>query len=224
MGVTMQTVQDMLAKLPHLNNRDYFLALDELKRLLLAQGQVVEPIQRQASVLQGAPVAVLDENKLNMPSSGGFAAIEQWATHLFLRQGGNAINPILGEITLNHRSVKDSLAHGKFNPYKNIAFAGVKDVLEKGVLVGFDNVQPAQDSFFVAAPILINGKENVVTVTVHRDVNTQSMYLHGVMVKENLLKPRVSETQEASSRKHIGSLTSADIHNILHAALTFKQD
>lgn len=48
------------------------------------------------------------------------------------------------------------------------------------------------------------------------------MYIHSIMLKENLLKPRVSDTQENNSRKHIGSLTSADIHNILQQALTYN--
>lgn len=48
------------------------------------------------------------------------------------------------------------------------------------------------------------------------------MYLHGVMVKEGLLKPRVSGTLETKSRTHSGSLTSTDIHNILHTALNYK--
>ncbi len=35
------------------------------------------------------------------------------------------------------------------------------------------------------------------------------------MNEQNLLKPRVSETQENNSRKHIGSLISADIYNYM---------
>lgn len=164
----------------------------------------------------------INESELNMPMTGGFRAIEQWATDLFIKQGGKAINPVLGEVVLNHRSVKDSLAHGKFSPYKNLAFAAVKKVLEKGVIVAVDTVQKSQDSFYISAPILLNGKSNILTVIVHRDVNTQSMYLHSVIVKEGLLKPRVSETQKQSSRKHIGSLTPTDIHNVLHQALNFN--
>lgn len=49
------------------------------------------------------------------------------------------------------------------------------------------------------------------------------MYLHSVTLQENLLKPRVSEAQEGNaSRKHNSSLTSTDIHNILHQAVTYK--
>ena len=185
-------------------------------------GNVVAPIAEQAKVLQGEAVSVIDESTLDVPTDGGMKAIQEWATDLFAKQGGKAINPTLGEITLNHRSVKDSLAHGKFSPYKNIAFAGVKDVLEKGVLVASDINEFKEESFYISAPITINGRENILTVTVHKDSNSQRMYLHGVMVKEGLLKPRVSGTLETKSRTHSGSLTSTDIHNILHTALNYK--
>lgn len=201
------------------NNDEYHQGKIKFSRM----GDVVAPVDEQAKVLQGKAVSVIDESTLDMPKVKGFKAIEKWATNLFEKQGGKAINPTLGEIILNHRSVKDSLAHGKFSPYKNIAFAGVKDVLEKGVIVAVDTIQKSQDSFYISAPVLMNGKENILTVIVHRDVNTQSMYLHSVMTKENLMKPRVSETQEQNSRKHIGSLTSSDIHNILQNALTYKE-
>lgn len=181
---------------------------------------VVDDIAKQAKVLQGEAIAIIDESTLNMPKLGGFSAIEQWATDLFKQQGGKAINPTLGEITLNHRSVKDSLAHGKFSPYKNIAFASVKDVLEKGTLIANDINEFKEQSYYISAPVLLNGRENIVTVTVHKDSNSQRMYLHGVMIKEGLLKPRVSATLEKKSRTHYGSLTSADIHNILHDLLT----
>lgn len=61
-----------------------------------------------------------------------------------------------------------------------------------------------------------------MTVNIHRDANTQRMYFHSLILKENLLTPRVSKAQEETSCKHTGSLTSADIHNILHAAITYN--
>lgn len=103
-----------------------------------------------------------------------------------------------------------------------MSFSAVKDTLEHGTLVAIDKQQSQEDSFYVSAPISINGANNVLTVLVHRDVNTQRMYLHSVILSENLLKPRMSSAQELNSRKHSGSLTSTDIHNILHQALTYK--
>jgi virB12 len=178
-----------------------------------------------SAVLNGAPVVKIDESQINMPKEGGFKAIELWASRLFAMQGGYAVNPLLGRIELNARAIKTSLAHNaRFSPYKNIAFAAIKSVLEEGALVASDFGHELHNSYFVSAPILINEVENVVTVTIHRDLHTQKMYLHSVTLKENLLKPRMSEARKLSSRQHIGSLTSTDIHNILHEALTFKEE
>lgn len=181
-------------------------------------------IDEQAEILQGEPVSVIDEQELDLPLQGGFQAVTQWASDLFTQQGNVAENPLLGQIELNERSVKDSLAHGRLNPYKNMAFAAVKDVLEKGALIAKDTNQFKENSYYVSAPILMNGKENILTVTVREDSTTRRMYLHSVMLKENLLTPRVSSTLEKTSRTHSGSLTSADIHNILQKALTYKPE
>lgn len=183
---------------------------------------VVADIEVQAKVLQGEPVSNINEDTLDMPKSGGFKAIDIWATDLFEQQGNKATNPVLGDVVLNHRSVKDSLAHGKFSPFKNLAFAGVKDVIEKGVIIAKDKNEFKEDSYYISAPVLINGNENIITVNVHRDSNSQRMYLHSVKLKENLLKPQVSATLEKNSRTHYGLLTSTDIHNILQKALTFN--
>lgn len=181
-----------------------------------------QPIDEQAVILQGSPVSIIEEQDLNLPTQGGFQAVKQWASDLFAQQGGFANNPILGRVDLSERSVKDSLAHGKLNPYKNMAFAGVKDVLEKGVIIAKDQNEFKENSYFVAAPVLLNNQENILTVTVREDSTTRRMYIHSIMLKENLLKPRVSSTLEKTSRTHTGSLTSADIHNILQQALTYN--
>ena len=178
--------------------------------------------RRKAKVLQGKPVASINEKDLGMPADGGFEAVTSWAADLFAKAGGKAESPELGDVVLNRRSAKDSLAHGKFNPYKNMAFAAVKDVLEHGAVVARDTNEYGEESAYVSAPVSINGKENIVTVVVHKNNDVQRMYLHSVSTKENLLKPQVSGTLGNESRTHSGSLTSADVHNILHDALTYK--
>ena len=177
---------------------------------------------RKAKVLQGKPVASINEKDLGMPADGGFEAVTSWAADLFAKAGGKAESPELGDVVLNRRSAKDSLAHGKFNPYKNMAFAAVKDVLEHGAVMARDTNEYGEESAYVSAPVSINGKENIVTVVVHKNNDVQRMYLHSVSTKENLLKPRVSGTLGNESRTHSGSLTSADVHNILHEALIYK--
>jgi hypothetical protein len=64
----------------------------------------------------------------------------------------------------------------------------------------------------------------MVTVNIHRDTNIQRMYFHSLIIKENLLKPRVSKAQEETSRKHTGSLTPADIRNILYVVISYNRN
>lgn len=159
-----------------------------------------------ALLLQGAPVAVLD---LKNAPSGGYAAIEQWAVDLFAQQGGKALSPEFGEVLLDARSAKSSIAHGGANDAKKVAFAAVKDVIERGALV-YRTTAGNTDSFYTSAPVSISGKDNIVTVLVRRDHNTQRMYLHSVSLKENLLKPRVSSVDAKKASERSGSTTSGD--------------
>ncbi|HMV19765.1 MAG TPA: hypothetical protein PKL28_16520 [Rhodocyclaceae bacterium] len=47
--------------------------------------------------------------------SGGFKAVEEWAASLFAEQGGVAVREGLGEVLLDHRAAKTSMAHGGAN-------------------------------------------------------------------------------------------------------------
>ena len=66
------------------------------------------------------------------------------------------------------------------------------------------------DSFYVSAPVLLDGKDHIVTVLVKRDTNEQRMYLHSVAIKESLLNRQVSRTDTASSVERSGSNDSGD--------------
>lgn len=187
----------------------------------------VDSIVRQAQVLQGEPVVMIDESKLAMPMTGGYKAIIDWSNTLFQSWGNKVYNPVLGEVIVNEQSIRDSISHDKkLNPYKNLALAGIKDVLEQGALIHADYNTQGEDSFYIAAPVAINGNKNIVTVLVHRDVNTQRMYLHYVGLVDKLMQSHYNMTvaQDNTSRKHNRSATALDIVNILHRALTYKVD
>ena len=164
----------------------------------------------KALVLQGAPVAVLD---LKNAPSGGYAVVERWAADLFAQQGGKAISPEFGEVLLDARSAKSSVAHGGANDAKKVAFAAVKDVIERGALV-YRATAGHTDSFYSSAPVSISGKDNIVTVLVRRDHNTQRMYLHSVSLKENLLKPRVSSVDAKKASERSGSTSSGEVSTL----------
>lgn len=207
--------------------------VDAKQGKLFSKSDIVADIKTQARILQGKPVSVINENELAIKDFK-HSSVVNWAKQLFNKQGNQAINQTLGKIILNERAIKDSVAHG-LNAYKAMAFAGVKDTLEKGVIIAQDT-NGVQDSYYISASILINGKENILTVLVHRDVNTQRMYLHSVNLKENLLtvrvpKPQINGKQNGSTQsvgnqqgKHQAMLTSADIHNILQKALNHNKE
>jgi hypothetical protein len=111
-------------------------------------------------------------------------------------------------VTLNEQSARDSMAHGGANGAKKIAFAAVKDVIEHGTLV-HQASHGRKESFYISAPVRISGRDNIVTVLVHRDQNTQRMYLHSVALKENLLKPSVSAVDTKASERS-SATTSGD--------------
>jgi len=171
----------------------------------------------KAAVLQGPPVADLPTRQ----APRGFAELRKWATKLFEDAGGEAVSPELGPVVLNHHAVRDSIAHG-MNQFKAEAFAAVPAVIERGVVVHtaiHDDVQ----SFYISAPVRIQGVDDVVTVLVHRDANTQRMYLHAVTTKESLLGPGVSWTTGKNPQRPRSS-TSGDVASVLRELLEFKLD
>ncbi|MBQ4614092.1 MAG: hypothetical protein IJB31_04105 [Akkermansia sp.] len=102
--------------------------------------------------------------------------------------GGVAKNPILGEVILDTRSVKASIAHG-VGRLKSAAFAVVHDVIEQGVLV---EIAPnwkgrGDDSYVIAAPVQIGGVSYVCEVVVMKGETRTGFYLHEVQIKEKLL-------------------------------------
>lgn len=174
------------------------------------------PIDTQkALVLQGEPVVKLEGNE----APTGYAAVREWAANLFVNQGGFVTNPDIGSVRLDKRAVRDSMAHGKAGPYKFSAFAAVKDVLEKGVLVHEkENIDGT--TYWIAAPVVISGKDDIVTVQVHSKPDMQRMYVHAVATKEYLLNLRSSGADTAAANQPAGSSDSRDVAIILNRLLT----
>ena len=151
----------------------------------------------KARILQGAPVASV---RLEDAPTGSYAEVARQVGRLFASQGGKAVRADLGDVALDERAAKSSLAHGGANIYKKAAFAAVKDVIERGALV-MQASHERTESYYISAPVQIDGISNVVTALVRRDHNGQRMYLHSVTTKENLLDSRVSSVDaEASER------------------------
>ena len=174
----------------------------------------------KSSFLNGAPIAKL--NSADAPM-GGYKEVQKWAADIFASQGGIAHRSEVGEITLDERAAKSSMAHGGANKYKKIAFVAVKDVIEKGVLV-LKSEYRGEESFYFSAPIMIDGNINIETVLVRRDANTKRMYLHSVTTIGSLLNQRVSSADQENLVERSGSTNAGDITTVLQKLINFNID
>jgi len=172
---------------------------------------------QRAAIIQGAPVAVLRGDE----APRGYPLLRAWATCAFEQFGSKATNPDLGEVVLDGRSVRDSMAHG-MNPAKAVAFAAAKDVIERGALVVRAR-QGNQDSFYVSAPVHISDRDSIVTVLVRCNQHVQRMYLHSVATKEYLLKTKYSGADaNYIASEHIGMATSGEGQTIADGIVVGK--
>ncbi|WP_338578030.1 hypothetical protein [Neisseria leonii] len=176
---------------------------------------------RKAAFLQGEPVYRITERTAPRENK----ALRQWAVNLFNQAGGKAVNPEIGEVRLTAKSVKDSLAHG-INPNKAMAFEAVPTVIEKGVVVA-ETEHDRLTSYFISAPVEIDGKDDIVTVLVRKDMNTQRMYLHSVITKDNLLNTALTgldgdSAADTGVSEPRGKLNSGDVASILRRYLNYK--
>lgn len=172
--------------------------------------------RRKARVLQGEPVYTVKERQ----APQGFKALREWAVALFDKAGGKAVNPEAGEILLNERSVRDSIAHG-MNPFKAEAFAAIPDVISQGVVI-HEGVNPENGTryVYISAPVEIEGKDDVVTLLARNTGNGSQMYLHGVATKESILNASDTETAEIS--RETGKVNSGYIASVLKKLLKYK--
>lgn len=194
--------------------------------------------RRKGKVLQGKPVYTIEKRR----SPSNFKELRAWASQVFAKAGNKAVNPEIGEIVFNDKSVKDSVAHG-MNPFKAAAFEAVPDVIRSGVVVA-QAEHGAMRSHYISAPVKIEGVEDIVTVLVREDVNSKRMYLHSVITKEKLLNAGDTETADVGretgqvnsgvlptaqdsiadtdvSQPH-GKLQSEDVASVLRSYLDFK--
>lgn len=172
--------------------------------------------RRKARVLQGEPVYTVKERQ----APQGFKALREWAAALFEKAGGKAVNPEAGEILLNERSVRDSIAHG-MNPFKAEAFAAIPDVISQGVVI-HEGVNPENGTryVYISAPVEIEGKDDVVTLLARNTGNGSQMYLHSVATKESILNASDTETAEIS--RETGKVNSGYIASVLKKLLEYK--
>lgn len=138
------------------------------------------------TILNGAAVAKLEGEKIIAREGQSFIDA---VTELFERQGGKAKSPF-GDVLLDRKGVKNDKGHG-MGVEKNIAFAAVKDVLEKGIVIlpldYYHTGGKKQKTGIVAAPITIDGVHYVCAVEIIANKENNRLYVHEAFAKEKAI-------------------------------------
>jgi hypothetical protein len=167
--------------------------------------------------MNGKPVKDIPGNQA---PHEGFAALRKWATAIFEKQNNKATNPEIGDVILDERAVRDSLAHS-MNPTKAEAFAAVKDVIEKGRIVQRGE-KDGIPSIYISAPVRIGTADTAVIVQVNESRNRQGMYLHSVLTIESLQEQSVNPGGVEKGDSLTGQSTLKGAFSIVQNALNFK--
>ena len=122
----------------------------------------------------------------------GEKGLTQQVSEFFVEQGNSVRNKELGDIGLNERGVKDSIAHG-IGRKKAIAFKAVPDVLKKGKIIDYQKNWKNRDydTVIVAAPITIAQEPYYMGAIVIRQEakGDQRYYLHEVLIEKRTDSP-----------------------------------
>ena len=163
-------------------------------------------------LLESEPVSALNGTEFE-PIPG--KTLTEQVSEYFLKLGGIACSPYFGNVILDKKGADDSLAHG-MGRKKAIAYAAVKDVIEKGILIDYDFNHKGRNyaSAVVCAPIQIQNNRSICYVTITRKENSNRYYLHEVWTEKSLTSARSNAVQGQPS--HLQG-TAKILQNILAA-------
>ena len=149
------------------------------------------------SLMNAEPVSKLEAKKIIAREGQSFIDA---VYELFEKQGGKANSPF-GEVLLDKKGAKNDVKHG-VGVEKNISFASVKDVLEKGIIIlpldYYGTSGKKQKTGIVAAPIAIDGKRYICAVEVIANKENSRLYVHEVFTTEKLHENVVSNQVRGS--------------------------
>lgn len=152
-------------------------------RTNIASEVTPEAIARNKAKVAGMePVAEMDGSEF---PKGSIGLVDQ-VTEFFKSIGNRAVNPSIGQVTLDRRGAKSSLAHG-MGRNKAIAFKAVPDVIRNGKIIDFqaDWKGRGYDTVVIAAPVVIKGETFYEGAILIRENRGTSFYLHEVTALEN---------------------------------------
>ena len=125
--------------------------------------------------------------------------VTNWYAEKF---GGKIARKGFGEIAIDKRAVKDSIAHG-IGSLKAAAFMAVPDVLQKGKIIDYqENWKDRNyDTYVISAPITVDDTEYICEAIVTKNARRTGFYLHEVEIKEkaqDVFKTAINGTPQAT--------------------------
>lgn len=166
---------------------------------------VAENMQKVADM---QPVSVLKGNEFQI----GGTTLKDDVSAFFAERGNVAKNPVLGDVQLTRKGIKDSIGH-KMNPRKAISFAAIPSVIENGEIVDAQKnwKNRGWDTFVIAAPIEIeegnDAGDYICGVIVKRASGTQRYYVHDVILDSDAEDVSVQKKEAASTPTKPGTQT-----------------
>lgn len=154
--------------------------------------------ENRANIANQKPIKIRGE-RFKMGTGTLKADVEQ-----FFREHGNmAHNDVLGDVALNTRGIKDSIAHG-MSKEKAAAYEALPSLIKNGKIVDYvkNHKERRYDSVVLQAPITIASGEAkgnyMAEVIVHRAAGDekQRYYLHDVSIKS--IKRKRRDTEQAN--------------------------
>ena len=148
-------------------------------------------------LLESEPVSALNGTEFE-PIPG--KTLTEQVSEYFLKLGGIACSPYFGNVILDKKGADDSLAHG-MGRKKAIAYAAVKDVIEKGILIDYDFNHKGRNynSAVISAPIIIKEERFICSVVITK-MQDNRFYLHEIKEQKKLSNEGSNTVQRQPQR------------------------
>jgi len=163
--------------------------------------------------LDGEPIHSITGKEFQKSDHSLVDKVADWFEQEF---NGIATHPSLGDVILNRKGVRDSLAHG-IGRTKAAAFAAVPKIIKDGRIIASETNWKGRgkDRFILAAPIDIGGESYVGIVVVQRAEDNQRFYLHEVGIKEKLRQSSKTAASADGTVELHGADDAVPLKNIL---------
>ena len=163
----------------------------------------VSDVEKKRAALQDTePVSVAENTILASDGESGRKAAMKWYDENIGKE--LSYNTEIGNVTINRRSIKNSLAHG-YSQTKLDAIASLPDGFERAVYITSEpdyDGKPEDNHYFVY-PITYKGGIQYVFCRAKSDVNKTSLYIHEVFPID-AIKGHTLQTAAGQSQPHRG--------------------